>query len=189
MLLKVATLRAIVRGEIDLAFRRWKRSTVKAGGRLRTAVGELEIVSVEPTTLKAITERQARRAGFASRSELLAELRGRQGTPYRVELRYRGADTRVALRQNTSIPAGELNSLLAKLERMDRRAEKPWTLRTLRQIARKPGTRAPDLAAEQGLERDLFKRRVRRLKELGLTESLEVGYRLSPRGKAALRTL
>jgi hypothetical protein len=31
-----------------------------------------------------------------------------------------------------------------------------------------------------------FKRDVRRLKELGLTESLEVGYRLSPRGRAFL---
>jgi ATP-dependent DNA ligase len=34
-----------------------------------------------------------------------------------------------------------------------------------------------------------FKRRVRQLKELGLTESLEVGYRLSPRGDAALQWL
>lgn len=35
----------------------------------------------------------------------------------------------------------------------------------------------------------LFKRRVRQLKELGLTESLEVGYRLSPRGRAVLECL
>jgi hypothetical protein len=34
-----------------------------------------------------------------------------------------------------------------------------------------------------------FKLRVRKLKELGLTESLEVGYRLSPRGKAVLQHL
>ena len=34
-----------------------------------------------------------------------------------------------------------------------------------------------------------FKRRVRQLKELGLTESLEVGYRLSPRGRAVLDRL
>ena len=30
----------------------------------------------------------------------------------------------------------------------------------------------------------MFKRDVRKLKELGLTESLEIGYRLSPRGVA-----
>jgi hypothetical protein len=34
-----------------------------------------------------------------------------------------------------------------------------------------------------------FKRRVRQLKELGLTESLEVGYRLSPRGRTVLARL
>ena len=41
----------------------------------------------------------------------------------------------------------------------------------------------------EGLEKDVFKPRVRRLKELGLTESLEVGYRLSPRGEDALTQL
>ena len=37
-----------------------------------------------------------------------------------------------------------------------------------------------------GRERHPFKTDVRKLKELGLTESLEVGYRLSPRGRALL---
>ena len=37
-----------------------------------------------------------------------------------------------------------------------------------------------------GRERLPFKADVRKLKELGLTESLEVGYRLSPRGRALL---
>ena len=51
-------------------------------------------------------------------------------------------------------------------------------------IADRPGTRAPDLAASLGRETARFKADVRKLKELGLTESLEVGYRLSPRGRA-----
>jgi hypothetical protein len=42
------------------------------------------------------------------------------------------------------------------------------------------------LAADAGQDRALYKNRVRRLKALGLTESLEVGYRLSPRGQAFL---
>ena len=42
------------------------------------------------------------------------------------------------------------------------------------------------LAARAGIDRPTFKQRVRRLKALGLTESLEVGYRLSPRGEAVL---
>ena len=54
-------------------------------------------------------------------------------------------------------------------------------------IAAHPGVRAPDLAARLGRETLAFKIDVRKLKALGLTESLEVGYRLSPRGQA-LRT-
>ena len=45
------------------------------------------------------------------------------------------------------------------------------------------------LARQVGYERAVFKVKVRALKEMGLTESLEVGYRLSPRGHAVLRAL
>ena len=54
-------------------------------------------------------------------------------------------------------------------------------------IADHPGRRAGDLAASLGRDIPSFKRDVRKLKELGLTLSLEVGYRLSPRGEAYLR--
>jgi predicted transcriptional regulator len=63
----------------------------------------------------------------------------------------------------------------------------PWTAAVLELIAENPGVRAPDLAARMGRETLPFKRDVRKLKELGLTESLEVGYRLSPRGRAYRR--
>ena len=63
----------------------------------------------------------------------------------------------------------------------------PWAIEYLETIARQPGVRAPDLAAGFGMETHAFKLRVRRLKELGLTESLRIGYRLSPRGEAFLR--
>jgi hypothetical protein len=46
--------------------------------------------------------------------------------------------------------------------------------------------RAEDLAHSVGREKQPFKLDVRKLKELGLTESLEIGYRLSPRGEAVL---
>ena len=55
-------------------------------------------------------------------------------------------------------------------------------------IRRRPATRAADLAAEEfGRERDPFKIDVRKLKNLGLTHSLDVGYELSPRGAEYLR--
>ena len=62
----------------------------------------------------------------------------------------------------------------------------PWTTETLQLIADNPGTRAADLAPELHQERLPFKANVRKLKELGLTISLERGYRLSPRGTAYL---
>jgi ribosomal protein S19E (S16A) len=52
-----------------------------------------------------------------------------------------------------------------------------------------PGIVSRVLAPQVGAEVPPFKRRVRQLKELGLTESLEVGDRLSPRGRAVLERL
>ncbi len=62
----------------------------------------------------------------------------------------------------------------------------PWTYEVLQAIADNPGLRAPDLAASFGRETLPFKRDVRKLKELGLTISLEVGYELSKRGQLTL---
>ena len=62
----------------------------------------------------------------------------------------------------------------------------PGRGQVLRLIAERPGVRAPDLAASLGRETLPFKRDVRKLKELGLTVSLEVGYEISPRGRAYL---
>jgi hypothetical protein len=55
---------------------------------------------------------------------------------------------------------------------------------TLAAIADQPGTRAADLAAAFGREMLPFKTDVRKLKNLGLTVSLDKGYRLSARGAA-----
>jgi hypothetical protein len=190
MLLKRATLEGIRSGAITLAFRRWKRPTVKAGGRLRTAIGELAIEAVDVVTLKSITDAHARRAGFGSRAELVAALRGREGKVHRVRLRLAGADTRIALRAKSRLSRTELDEALERLARMDAHSKDgPWTRRVLRAIDRAPGERAADLAAALGLERLPFKQRVRRLKDLGLTESLAVGYRVSPRGRAVLKHL
>ena len=53
-------------------------------------------------------------------------------------------------------------------------------------IDRHPEVRAPDLAEQLERETQDWKADVRKLKELGLTESLAIGYRLSPRGEAVL---
>jgi DNA-binding IclR family transcriptional regulator len=64
-----------------------------------------------------------------------------------------------------------------------------WPVEFMKLIEARPATRAGDLARHVGLERAEFKRRVRRLKALGLTESLKIGYRLSPRGAAVLAAM
>lgn len=191
MLIKQKHLEGIAAGEITLAFRRWKRPTVKAGGKLRTAIGVLAIESVQVVDAARITKRDATRAGYATKQELLDELDRRcEGKIYRIALRYAGDDPRIRLRQQGKLSAAELADLKMRLARMDTRSRLgPWTKRTLHLIAKCPEKRAPDLAQQMKMETKPFKANVRKLKELGLTESLKVGYRLSPRGKAVLKRL
>lgn len=190
MLLKQTTLAGIEKGEIQLVFRRWKRPTVRAGGRLRTRIGELAIEAVDAVTFRSITEQEARQAGFGSRSELVEALRAREGVLYRIRLRLAGVDTRIALRQASKLSKAERVAVEERLARMDARSKDgPWTYLFLQCIHQSPKTRAADLATQCGMAKAPFKARVRRLKELGLTESLEVGYRLSPRGRSVWKHL
>jgi hypothetical protein len=184
-------LTAIRAGRVDLAFRRWDRARVRPGSRMRTAAGILEVVDVRPVDRAAVDDADAARAGYGSRRELLTALDGgRDGTIHRVELRYAGADPRVALREQADLTEAELGEVTRRLDRLDRAGRRgPWTRTVLELIAERPEVRAADLAPELGLEKQPFKLDVRKLKELGLTESLERGYRLSPRGRAVLDAL
>jgi hypothetical protein len=177
-------LRRIGEGEVTLAFRRWRRPTVKAGGRLRTAVGVLAIESVEVVADDQVTDADARGAGAESREAVLAGGQGK-GPLHRIEFRLAGPDPRIALRERSDISPEERAEIDARLARLDAASRHgPWTATVLGLIDKRPGTRAPDLAASLGRATAPFKADVRKLKELGLTESLEVGYRLSPRGRA-----
>ncbi len=187
MLLKQETLKGIAEGRVTLQFRRWKRPTVKSGGTLLTSVGQLAIEAVEPVDEADLTGRDARAAGFGTLADLRKALGGtRGGQIYRIRLSLRGPDPRNALRERKPDRA-ELEEILGRLRRMDERsAVGSWTERTLEAIERRPGVRAADLAGGLGFETARFKTSVRKLRSLGLTESLEIGYRLSPRGRAVL---
>jgi hypothetical protein len=182
MLFRPADLAAIAAGEVTVALRRWKRPMVKAGGTQTTPAGVIAFDAVE--RIDEITPEDARRAGFADPDAALALLRRREGDLYRIALRLAGPDPRVALREDTAVDAAAIAARLARLDAASRHG--PWTHATLRAIERSPGVRAGDLAAQLGRERLPFKLDVRKLKALGLTESLDVGYRLSPRGRAYL---
>lgn len=190
MRLPPATLEAIADGRVDLAFRRWPRPRVKAGGRQRTAIGVIGFDAVEVAPRETVTDEEARRAGFDSAAQLLGFLdRRSEGEIYRVQLRLIGPDPRIALRE--AVPdEQQAADIVRRLARLDRASSHgPWTRQVLEAIAANPERRAGDLAAELGRERLPFKADVRKLKELGLTESLPIGYRLSPRGRAILERL
>lgn len=191
MLFKQAILQRIAAGEVTLAFRRWKRPTARAGGSLRSAAGVLAIDSVEPVEPEAITAQEALRAGFDGLAALHAELeKRREGTLYRIAFHLAGPDPRVALRRHGRLRSGQAAEIAATLDRFDASSRTgPWTRRTLHLIAAREGIAAAEIAACLGVEKASLKRRVRRLKELGLTESLTSGYRLSQRGRALLENL
>lgn len=187
MLFREAILEGLGDGSITLAFRRWTRPTVRAGGSLRTSAGVLAIEAVDMIAESDITEEHARLAGAASREALMAELsKSRSGTLYRITFRLTGQDPRIALRDE-EIDEAAFSALQARLASLDRGT--PWTTRTLLLIHDNPGRPAAELATELGFEKLAAKRRIRALKELGLTESLDVGYRLSPRGKSFVNAL
>jgi hypothetical protein len=180
----------IADGTITVAFRRWRRSQVVAGNRYRTAARHgtgpfvlVEAVDVVPPG--RITKKDARAAGFKDRDDLLANLRGDADLPiYRIRLRRDdGTDERAELGDRVD----DLASVAAGLARMDAAsADGPWTHQYLALIRDFPGVAAGELAERRGEEKLYFKTRVRRLKERGLTHSLPLGYRLSPRGEAYL---
>ena len=188
MLIPMALHDRIASGGVTVAFRAWLRPTVKAGGTLVTPVGQLAIDSVEIVDPESITDGDAVRAGASDAHAVRASLREGDGRRvYRIEFHVVGADPRIALREHAELEETEWATLETKLAAMDRRsAEGPWTIATLDAIGELPGVVSTTLAERVGLPRPEFKLRVRRLKALGLTESLGVGYRLSPRGVALL---
>lgn len=179
-------LDGIKEGRVTLAFRRWDRPRAKAGARHRTPIGLVAIDAVDEVTLDQVTEADAAAAG-SSYDDLRSYLAGRAGSIYRIRLSYGGADPREQLRADDDLDDAQVGQIRDRLARLDRASRHgPWTADVLTLIAAHPARRAPDLAAMCGRDTRPFKTDVRKLKELGLTESLEVGYRISPRGHAYL---
>ena len=156
----------IADGSVTVTYRAWKRPQVKVGGRYR--VGDL---TVEVTAIDVV-----------ARSTVPAEHDRWLGDADPVH--------RVQLRLADPVPAKaplSIEELRTRLDRMDARSEHgPWTRDVLALIGARPGVVSTELAATLDRERFAFKADVRKLKALGLTESLEVGYRLSALGRALL---
>jgi hypothetical protein len=176
-------------GTTTVAFRRWKRPQVAVGGSYRTGLDTIRMVAVDVVQPAAVTGDDARRAGFESPQALLAGLRGDPQAPlFRLEFERTRFEpsARELLAAEDRLSAPDVEGIDGRLDRLDAAAGSPWTRATLRLIREQPATRAADLAPQVGMEKAPFKENVRKLKRLGLTISLEKGYRLSPRGEAFL---
>lgn len=188
MLIRRPILDGIKAGTVKFAFRRWRRPTVKDGSSLKTAIGLLRIDQVSAVPLSSIGEREARLAGHGDLEELKAELAARDGGAiYRIRFHFEGPDPRIKLSKDADLSPADIESLTAKLERYDKVGPYgPWTRRVMEAIRSKPQERAGSLAQSLGFPKEWLKTNIRKLKNLGLTVSLETGYELSPRGKRLL---
>lgn len=190
MLFKKTVLDRIKAHDVTLAFRRWTRPTVRAGGSLRTTIGVLaidDVVAIEP---EDISGEEVRRAGYVSRGALLADLQNGPGRFYRIEFHLAGPDPREIFRQDDHLGVEDLSELRDRLAALDQKSRAgPWTMKALRMIAEQDGRTAGEIADNLGIEKPALKRKIRQLKELGLTESLQSGCRLSKRGRMVHRQL
>ena len=190
MLIKDEVLKLIKTGEVTVLFRRWSRPGAKAGGTQMTQGGVVGIDSVEVVTEDEITEQDARDAGYPSRDKLLSGLSYRDDPLYRIRVHFAGEDPRIALRENDDLAETELTEIIDKLAKLDKNSKRgAWTKEYLEVIDSMPNTYSGLLANYLGVEIADFKPWVRKLKALGLTESLHPGYKLSPRGEKVLAAL
>jgi hypothetical protein len=189
VLLNRATAEGIADGTITLVLRRWDAPRAKTGGTQRTPVGTIRVDAVtERPGGYRVSSAQAIAAGYPSARAAQAELDRRPaGHTYLIAVSFMAPDERPALAADDVLTDADVAAITARLDRWDAVAT-PWTREYLTMIGDNEAVRAPDLAARVGLDVPRFKRRVRQLKGLGLTISLDVGYRLSPRGRAYLRT-
>jgi hypothetical protein len=177
----------ISEGSITAALRRWRRPQAVAGRYYRTGADIVEMASVEPVNPADLTDHDAWAAGYPDVTALLDSVVGPvDGQLYLLRFhRVDGEDPRAALAADDRLDEAGVAAIDLRLARLDHASPRgPWTAAALKAIADHPGVRAADLAAALGRDTPSFKSDVRKLRALGLTESLEIGYRLSPRGAA-----
>ncbi len=187
MLLNRDTAEGIANGTITLVLRRWDAPRVRPGGTQRTVAGTVRIddVAEHPGGYR-VTAAQARAAGYPDAKSAQKELDRRPAKhTYVIAVSYLAPDERPELAADDGLSAADVDAITARLDRWDA-ATAPWTRRYLEVIGANEAVRAPDLAAREGLDVPRFKRRVRQLKGLGLTISLDVrsaGHHVVPGNK------
>jgi hypothetical protein len=177
----------VANGEITVTWRLWKYAHVKAGRTYASGFdGSIVIEDVRTVRAADVTDTDAREVGQPDAAALIDFARSHTGrivepdtVLYRVRFHYDPSDP--------PKPQHSLEEVTKRLDRLDRASPRgAWTLETLRLIEENPGVVSRELAEQIGMERADFKVNVRKLKGLGLTLSLLVGYELTESGQAYL---
>ncbi len=187
MMFKKAFHAGIVSGATTVTYRSWKRPQVKLGNRYNIyPIGEVELTDLR--VVDAVADADIACTGFASREALIPMLQsGPEYTLYRVEFRFTGPVVREVTRLQEEVPGSDDLAVLGRsLASKDARRGQPWTQSVLEAIRAGPGVSSEVLAGRFDVPRLKFKQDVAKLKALGLTISLETGYKLSKRGAAYL---
>lgn len=200
VLISKAIAEGIRAGRVTTQYRRWDAPRVKVGSTQLTSAGVVTFTRVtQVKDVDRITDRAARAAGMKDAAALRRALapRDRKTSPrggkggdkvYRIHVAYVGEDPRISLRDNVP-DADELTAIARRLARLDARPTGPWTRDILHWIRDNPRVVSTQLAALRGAELLPMKADIRKLKALGLTISHDVGYEISPRGRAYLAWL
>ena len=194
MMFKQRFLPGIVDGSVTCSYRYWKRPQVVVGNFYRIQnIGHIEVTGVRQAKPGGIRQADAVASGFESRKALtdyLAEFEASDRTLYRVDFRYAGLREDQLPDRTAVSDAAEVEKLLKALDLRDKNSKVgPWTRATLKLVGRQPGKSSAILAEKLGRDRAELKTDMRKLKKLGLTESLGVGYRLSVKGESLLPKL
>ena len=187
MLIKQAQLEKIRIGQISLIFRKWKKKIINKGTLLKTSIGQVEILDIKEISSTEISVKDTHEAGYEKLSDLLETLNSYPGKLFKIGVRYHSQDPRIILRNKSTLDKVEFDQIKLKLQRLDKYSKHgDWTILVLHAILENPKLKSGDLAFIVDKERVWLKTNIRKLKNVGLTISHEVGYSISPLGKIFL---
>src|SRR6185503_10733321 len=130
MLFKKDIRDQIAAKRVTVAFRRWKKPSVKPGEILVTAAGALAVEAVDKVAIAKITDVDLKRAGYTTRAALLKELAKHPGADvYRIAFRLKGGEHRSPAREDGRVTKAEVKSAIAALKNLDQASEHgAWTV-------------------------------------------------------------
>ena len=182
----------VAAAEITVTWRLWKYAHVKPGKVYASGFavgGAIAVEDVRVVPASEITDADALEVGLPGATALIDYARSHTGREvsgdtllYRVQFHFEPV--------GPPKPQYSLDEVSIRLQRLDKASRAgPWTLTALRLIEENPGVVARNLAVEMGMPRDDLKVNVRKLKALGLTLSLPVGYELTELGQSYLDSM